>query len=77
MDTKPAKAAKLLQSCIKILRKDHIGLPVYNHLLEIYAEALLRDRQFQEAELQYKNCIEHSVNKLLYDPEYRVSFCTS
>ena len=70
--TKPKKAEKNIKGILKNLRADHIGLPTYNHLLNIHANLLIQLEEFDEAELQFKNILEHSKNKILYDPDYRV-----
>ena len=72
-EEKPLKSLELLAYWIKEFRSDHIGLPVYNHLLELYAGTLLKVDNIPESELQYKNCIEHSKNTKFFDAEYRVS----
>lgn len=70
--TKPEKAEKYVKGLLKDLRTDHIGLPTYTHLLDMHSKLLLTLEQYDEAELQMKNCIEHSQNPIHYDPDYRV-----
>lgn len=77
IDQKPSKAEKLIREMLKSLRSGYIGLPVYNHLLQLHVNTLISTQNFEEAELQIKNLICNSQNKFLYDPEYRVSHCIS
>ncbi|CAI2362105.1 unnamed protein product [Moneuplotes crassus] len=69
---KPKKAERYIKDLLKNLRYDHIGLPAYTHLLELHSKILISLQEYEEAELQIKNTIEHSRNRMLYDPEFRI-----